>query len=174
MAYDRLDNIKRWYVLWTHPRQEDRAASNLRAWEVETLNPKFRQTRYDEHKRIVCHAIKCLFPRYIFAYFEANNLLHKVRFTRGVQNVLSFGGVPTPVGQDVIDMIRNRHQPDGLVRMGRQPGLGDEVRIKHGLFSNFVGIFEREIQDSDRVSILLKTVSYQARVEIDKTLIELR
>jgi transcriptional antiterminator RfaH len=172
MIQDTLDNVSRWYVLWTNPKQEDRAASNLQAWGVETLNPKFRQLCYDERKGKLNHAIKCLFPRYIFAHFATSSLLHKVRFTRGVQSVVCFGGAPTPVDEDVIEIIRHRNGKDGLVRIGEEPGPGDEVMIKHGPWSNFVGIFEKGLGDSDRVSILLTTIGYQARVEIDKRLIE--
>jgi hypothetical protein len=46
------------------------------------------------------------------------------------------------------------------------------VKIKDGPFSNLIGILEHEISDSDRVSILLTTISYQARVVVDKRLME--
>jgi len=46
------------------------------------------------------------------------------------------------------------------------------VAIKHGPFSNLIGIFEREVGDCDRVQILLTTISYQARVVIHRRLIE--
>lgn len=168
MIQEKLEDTSHWYVLWTNPKQEDRAASNLQAWGVETLNPKFRHTCYDERNGKPSHSIKCLFPRYIFARFSAKRLLHKVRFTRGVQSVVSFGGPPTPVDEDVVEIIRHRIGQDGLVRVGDEPSTGDGVTKKHGPWRNLVGIFEQEIGDSDRVSILLTTVSCKARVEIDR------
>jgi transcriptional antiterminator RfaH len=167
IAPREIEEAFHWYVLRTNPRQEDRATDNLRAWGVETLNPKFRQNSIHDHSR-PGHFIKCLFPRYIFARFRANSMLHKIRFTRGVQSVVSFGGFPTPVDEDVVDMIRQRTGPDGLVRIGGEPKPGDSVEIKHGPFTNLIGIFEREVGDRDRVLILLTTVGYQARVVIDR------
>lgn len=172
MSHEKLEEISHWYALRTNPRQEDRAASNLQAWGVETLNPKFRKSCYDDRNGRLYYAIKCLFPRYIFARFSSNGLLHKVRFTRGVHSVVSFGGCPTPVEEDVVNIIRHRAGHDGLITIGDEPKPGDKVTIKHGPFSNLIGIFEHEIGDSDRVSILLTAISYQARVVIDRGQIE--
>jgi transcriptional antiterminator RfaH len=172
MSHEKLEDISHWYVLRTNPRQEDRADSNLQAWGVETLNPKFRRSCYDELKGRQNHAIKCLFPRYIFARFKANSMLHKVRFTRGVQSVVSFGGFPAPVDEDVVDIIRHRTGEDGLVRIGDQLRPGDNVVLKDGPFRNLIGTFEREVGDCDRVQILLTTITYQARVVIGRGLIE--
>jgi transcriptional antiterminator RfaH len=166
------DTPPHWYVLWTNPNQEDRAAGNLQAWGVETLNPKFRQSCYDERNGKPNRAIKCLFPRYIFARFSANHLLHKVRFTRGVQSVVSFGGSPIPVDEDVVRIIQHRTGQNGLVRVSDEPSPGDMVTIKHGPWRNLVAIFDRETGDSERVSILLTTVGYKARLEIDRSIIE--
>ena len=171
MSHEKLEELSHWYVLRTNPRQEDRAASNLPG-EWRPLTPKFRQSCYNERKGVLNQAIKCLFPRYIFARFRANNMLHKIRFTRGVQSVVSFGGFPTPVDEDVVNIVRSRAGPDGLVRMGDELKLGDNVTIKHGPFRNLIGIFEREVGDCNRVQILLTTISYQARVVLDRGLIE--
>jgi len=99
-------------------------------------------------------------------------MLHKIRFTRGVQSVVSFGGFPTPVDEDVVNIVRSRTGPDGLVRMGDELKLGDNVTIKQGPFRNLIGIFEREVGDRDRIQILLTTTSYQARLVLDRGLVE--
>ena len=62
MSYEKLEGLSHWYVLRTNPRQEDRAASNLQAWGVKTLNPKFRQSCYDGRMGRLNNVIKCCFP----------------------------------------------------------------------------------------------------------------
>jgi transcriptional antiterminator RfaH len=99
-------------------------------------------------------------------------MLHKIRFTRGVQSVVSFGGYPTPVDEEVIDIIRHRTGQDGFVRIGEELKAGDNVAIKQGPFRNLIGIFEREVGDRDRIQILLTTTSYQARLVLDRGLVE--
>ena len=48
---------------------------------------------------------------------------------------------------------------------------GDQVVIKDGRFKGFYGVFDRKIQDSERVRILLNTVNFQAHVVVDRELV---
>ncbi len=160
-----------WYVIHTHPKQEDRADSNLRALGVQTFNPKVKERRYNEYTNASIYLSKPLFPRYIFAKFEINNLYHKVRFTGGVHSLISFGDSPTPIDVEIIAMIQSKVREDGFVTIEDNPKPGDEVIIKYGPLRNFAGIFEREMKGADRVRILLQTVSYQAHVEVEKDLV---
>jgi len=157
-----------WYVIRTKPKQEDRADSNLRAWRVKTFAPKIKERRYNEYSGKVSYQVKPLFPSYIFARFNLDELLHRVRFTRGVNNVVSFGGMPAPVDDEMIDIIESLKGADGLVRIGEELRPNDKVIVKTGPLRNFVGIFEGQYKDEKRVSILLETVSYQSRLVVDR------
>jgi transcriptional antiterminator RfaH len=92
-----VKDVPRWYVIHTHPKQEDRACSNLEALGAPTFNPKIRERRYNQFVISSTYVTKPLFPRYIFAQVKVSDLYHKVRFTRGVYNVVSFGEVPTSI-----------------------------------------------------------------------------
>ena len=162
----------RWYVIHTNPRQEDRSHNNLKAWQVETLAPKIKERRVNQFTGKSTFFTKPLFSRYIFARFKVSELLQKVRFTRGVQGVVSFGNAPVPVEDEVIELIRSRIGEDGFVQTNDELKRGDEVVITAGPLRNFVGIFERELADTDRVMLLLKTVTYQAHIKIGRELIE--
>jgi transcriptional antiterminator RfaH len=157
-----------WYVLQTHPKQEERAAENLVAWNVETFVPKIKASRQNGFTGAVSYFPKPMFPRYIFAKVKINDLYHKIRFTRGIHSFVSFGDYPTPIDDDVIEFMRSRQGADGLVRLGDDLSQGDRVEIKDGPLRTFGGIFEREMKDSDRVMILLQTVNYQAHVVIER------
>ncbi len=157
-----------WYAIHTHPKQEERAESNLRAWQVETFAPRYKQRRYNQYTNHPSQLIKPLFPRYIFARFVASELLHKVRYTRGVHSVVSFGQEPLPVDDELIAIIQARRSEDGFIRIGDELKAGDHVMIKAGHFKGFTGIFERSMKDADRVMIMLKTVGYQPHVVVEK------
>src|SRR5262249_50477042 len=159
-----IEGAARWYVIHTHPKQEDRASSNLRVLGVPALNPKIRERRYNQFSIAPVYVTKSLFPRYIFAQFKLNALYHKVRFTRGVYNVISFGEGPTPIAEEIIALIQSNIKEDGFVRIGEELKPGDRVMVKNGPLKNFAGIFEREMKDTDRISILLENVSYQAHI----------
>jgi transcriptional antiterminator RfaH len=154
-----------WYAIATKPRQEDRAVENLTAWGIPTLAPKLNTRR--DGKRL-----PSLFPGYIFARFEMGSLGHKVRFTRGISYIVSFGGKPAEVDVGIISSIRSRIGVDGTVALGQSLNHGDHVVIASGLLRNFEGVFEEELSDCDRVRVLLSTVSYTAHIETSKQLLQ--
>lgn len=161
----------RWYAVRTNPKQEERADSNLRAWQVETFTPRIKERRYTQ-TRGVKYLYKPLFPQYIFARFDARRLLHKVCFTRGVNSVVSFGSDPTPVDNEIIDLIRAQVGADGFIVLGEKFKAGDQVIIKDGPLKNLTGIFEREVNESDRVMILLTTLKYQGHLLLEREFVK--
>lgn len=155
-----MDLCLSWYAIRTKPRQEERAVENLTSWGVTTLAPRFKRTKghHDPH----------LFPGYIFARFEGPKMLHNIHFTRGVAYVVSFGGVPAPISDELIAEIYARIDENGIVirKTATAFNPGDQVVIRSGFLRNFVGVFERDLSGSERVQILLRTVSYSAHVEM--------
>ena len=161
----------RWYVVHTHPRQEERAAQNLRAHRVETFAPHFQERRCNEYTGKPTYLAKPLFPRYIFVRFQAEDLFHKVRFTRGVHSIVSFNDGPVPVEDAIISILQSRVTGEGFVKMNEDLNPGDEVIVIGGSFQNFSGVFERQSADSQRVSILLQAVNYKVHAIIDRDMI---
>lgn len=160
-----------WYVIHTHPKQEDRASGNLLTAGLEMLNPKLRVTKYNEFNGKPTRMVRPLFPGYIFGCFRYNESYHRVRFTRGVHSLISFNNEPTIVDEEIIELIRARVDKDGFVKKLDELKAGDEVRISDGRFQNLCGVFEREMPDSDRVSVLLNAVSFQFHVVVDRGLL---
>jgi transcriptional antiterminator RfaH len=153
-----------WYAIHTHVHQENRAEANLRAWNVETFYPKVKDQRRNEFSGAVTYLTKPFFPRYLFARFEVHQLLHKVWFTRGVESVVSFGGAPTLVEDEVIEFFRAGADQNGFIKLGDDFKPGDKVVMNGGMLDSLVGVFEREMNDSERVMILLQTINYQGHL----------
>jgi transcriptional antiterminator RfaH len=171
MDGEYIATTPQWYVIHTHPRQEERAHSNLRSGGIETFTPKLQELCHNQYTGKLTRLTKHLFPRYIFARFPLLEL-HKVRYTRGVFDIVSFGNCPTPVGDDMITSFKARIGSDGFVSIGDALDIGDEVVIKGGSLSGLTGIFERQMKDSERVMILLNSLSYQAHIVIERGLVE--
>ena len=157
-----------WYAIRTHLNQENRAEANLRAWNVDTFFPKIKEQRRNQFSGARRSVTRPFFSRYIFARFKADQMLHKIWFTRGVQSVVSFGGVPSRVDDEIIDFLRAQVDTDGFVRCGEELKPGDRVIMRGGVLDNLVGIFERETNDSERVLVLLQTINYQGHVIVDR------
>jgi transcriptional antiterminator RfaH len=171
MSSNTADTLN-WYVVHTHPKQEERTTSNLRTWGIETLTPKLRVNRYNEFNGHLTRVAKPLFPSYIFSRFKYNDSYHRVKFTRGVHSLVGFNHGPTPLDEEIVELIRSRIGKDGFVQtLEEELQAGDEVVINEGRFQNFCGVFEREMPDADRVRILLNTVNFQAHVVVDRAVV---
>lgn len=166
MENTNFESSIRWYAIHTHPKQEARAESNLLAWNVETFVPRYLWRRLNQFRSEPTFHIRPLFPRYIFARFDADELSHKVHYTRGVHSIVSAGGWPVPLDDALIDLMKARRGEDGLIRLDDEVRAGDEVLIEGGNFDGFVGVFERRMKDSARVMILLKATSYSMHVVV--------
>jgi len=105
-----------WYVVHTHPKQEDRTSENLISFGIETLAPKFRVKKYNEFSGKATQLSKPFFPGYIFSRFRFNELYHKIRFTRGVHSLICFNNKPIPVDDEIIDLVRSKMGGDGFVK----------------------------------------------------------
>ena len=158
-----------WYAIRTHLNQETRAEANLRAWNVETFYPKIKDQRRNAFSGALTPVTKPFFSRYLFARFNIEQGLHKIWFTRGVQSVVSFGGTPNPVEEEIIEFFRARVDKDGFVQLGEDLKPGDRVVMKGGMLDSLEGIFERKMNDSERVMILLQTINYQGHIIVERS-----
>jgi transcription elongation factor/antiterminator RfaH len=161
-----------WFAICTHPKQEDRAYYNLLASGVECFNPRIQECRRNQFTGSITLVARPLFPRYLFARFNVRNSLRTIRYTRGVLTVVSFKLKPAPIDDEVIDLMKSRVGKDGFLNIGGALNPGDKVKIKDGAWGAVVGVIERNTQPSERVQILLTTINYQARLMIERQLVE--
>ena len=54
---------RKWYVVHTNPKQEERANNNLAAWGIETLHAKLKRRRHNEFTGVPTYITQPLFPR---------------------------------------------------------------------------------------------------------------
>ncbi|MEW6118027.1 MAG: transcription termination/antitermination NusG family protein [Nitrospirota bacterium] len=155
-----------WYAVYTKQRQEERVEENLSRASLEVFSPKLKRKKLirGTYEQVV----QPLFPCYIFVRFDMDKHYHMIKYTRGVRGIIGNPGSPWPVGEDIIGIIRSRMNEEGLIVIKPDIRLGDSVEITEGPLKGFIGIFEKEMNDRDRVIVLLNTIEYQARVEIEK------
>lgn len=161
-----------WYCLYTKPKHEDSVATLLSESGIEVLNPLLRRKRY--LRRRLVDVVEPFFPSYVFALFDCETSYRLVRYTRGVRYIVGKES-PAEVHDTVIAMVKEHMNEEGHVIL-RPPDLsrGDRVLVEDGPFRGFMGVFERELSDSDRVLILLATLQGTVRLELDKTLLKKR
>jgi transcriptional antiterminator RfaH len=163
---------RHWYAIYTHLKQENRAIKNLNLYgDVDVLYPQYKERYCNQFTGKPSYSAKSLFPRYIFARFDLERLYQKVIFTRGVSCVLCSNGRPTPVDDQVIDLLCKRLNEDGFIETDETLKPGDKVKIEAGPFKDFIGVFERGRSGDDRISILLQTIEYTAHALISRELV---
>lgn len=146
-------NSFNWYVVNTKPRQEDLAERMITQIGVDVFYPKINEK-------------KGLFPGYLFARYNPMEHFKKIRYSRGVRDIVSYGYNPVSVEDDIIETIKARIR-NGFVQISNDLfKKGERVIIREGLFKDFEGIFE-DVKDSERIIILLNLISYQARIVVE-------
>ena len=159
-----------WYVVQTKPRKEEEAVSYLSLNGLEVFNPLTEA--FTARNGRMSKELRPLFPGYIFGKFDLEQNYPLVRWARGVKKILGFGGCPTPISEEVVSVIKERTDPQGILRVKHHFEPNDVVRIKTGPMKDLLGIFERWLSDRERVRILLRLIGYQPAVEIHCSLIE--
>jgi transcriptional antiterminator RfaH len=162
--------MENWYVIQTKPKKEEEATNYLSTKGVEIFSPLIET--FPSRNGRMNKEFKSLFPGYIFGKFDLTQDYPLVRWGRGVKCVLSFGGYPVPLSEEAIQIVRERTDHQGIVRMKQTYQANEVIRIKAGPLKDLVGLFERWVSDSERVRVLLNLIGYQPEVELHYSMIE--
>jgi transcriptional antiterminator RfaH len=158
---------QRWYVVQTHTHSENKAAAHLLRQGFDVYLPRYRKRR--RHARRIETILAPLFPRYAFVAVDTmTQRWHAIHSTIGVSRLVCNGGEPAAVPERVIDMLKQREDEDGLIRLERRRfAPGNLVKITEGAFASCLGLFE-EMRDNERVTVLLDLLGRKVRVIIDE------
>ena len=154
-----------WYVVKCKPHQERVAESHLKRTGIITFYPQIKEPKIVRRRRQIC--INALFPGYLFAQFNVEHDYRLVIYSRGVHRVVSFGPTPAVVDEELIQAIKDRLCNDYVTIPEDAFRPGQMVRIQHGPLRGMEGIFERQMPGYQRAVLLLRAISYQAKVVVD-------
>ena len=154
-----------WYAVKCKPHQERIAELHLKRAGIITFYPQIKEPKIIRRRRQIC--VNALFPGYLFAQFNVEHDYRLVIYSRGVHGVVSFGPTPAVVDEEMIRVIKDR-LCDGYVIVPEAAfTTGQVVRIREGPLRGMEGIFERQIPGYQRAVLLLRAISYQAKVVVD-------
>ena len=159
-----------WYAIHTKPRQERVAQDSFEREGIKILFPKLRQRK--KVRRKYEWITGPLFPCYIFAFFDVATSGRFVRYARGVNKIVSFGGKLAVVEESIIKSIVDHCEGDIVTVQPSELKPGDTVEIQEGPFSGLRGIFERNLSGAERVVILLESIGAGARVQVSQSQVE--
>ena len=157
-----MSSNARWYLIQTKSRQEARAEEHLQRQHFECYRPL---KPHPPHTRTSMPEGEALFPGYLFIRLDriADNW-YPIRSTRGVSRIVTFGGQPVPVRDELIDQLRQR-----LAQARAQPARGfrsgERVQINQDGFSDSEAIFVSS-DGEERAVILLTLLQREQRVSV--------
>lgn len=145
-----------WYAVQHKPSQGRRALTNLENQNINCFHPEVMIEHIISRKRTV--RSEPLFPGYIFIQMDQDDpSWKKLHSTRGVLRVLSFGGKPGVIPDEVINYIA-----DTLETVQSAGGLkkGEPVRIQEGPFKGLEAIFQ-SYDGGERAIVLISSMQSQ-------------
>lgn len=150
-----------WYVLHSKPMKEALLWEQLRLQQIECYYPCLRLQPANPHAR---NKVKAYFPGYIFGHIDfAQTNLSALQWMPGASGIISFGGIPSSVPDNIIAAIRRR--VDEINTAGRELlhdlKPGDIVTIHDGPFSGYEAIFDARLSGDERVRVFLKLLNRQ-------------
>jgi transcription antitermination factor NusG len=147
-----------WYALRSKPRKEDVVWKQVRDRGYEVFYPRLRVNPVNPRSR----KVKPYFPGYLFVRVDIETVgLSTFQWLPHSSGLVSFGGEPSPVPDNLIYAIQRRVEE--IIEAGGEvfDGLhkGDRVRITYGPFEGYEAIFDTRLPGTERVRVLLQFLS---------------
>ncbi|GAG50058.1 unnamed protein product, partial [marine sediment metagenome] len=109
------------------------------------------------------------FSCYLFVRLDPAGALPGVRWTTGLRRIVSFGGEPAVVGDNIVALMKKRlaeMAESGYPRCDRfKPG--ERMRIRGGPLRDLEAIFDRALSSQDRAMVLVDLLGRWTRCEVD-------
>jgi len=154
-----------WFVVQTKRHREEFAQASLGERDIATYLPRIVQWP----RPAVGSDVAAMFPSYLFAQLALPDDFYRVSWTPGVKALVSFGGGPAAVDAAVIDLLRSREGPDGLIHYDDRPRPKSEVRIVSGPFRGLTAVLEERLPARERVRVLMRLLHRETPVELPET-----
>jgi len=160
-----------WYLVYTKPRQEEVALTNLARQGYGAYMPRVREARKRQGRKIM--VVEPLFPRYLFICLDTHtDNWGPIRSTFGVASLVRFGQDPARIPDELVDFLKAREGGAGLHEWAEQKyRAGDKVRVAEGAFRGYEGILLAR-NSRERVVVLLDILGRQVRTKVGVSQIE--
>jgi transcriptional antiterminator RfaH len=157
-----------WCIIQSKPKQEFCAEKNLKLLDINVYLPVYMKKI--KKNKIKIDRISPLFSGYLFAQFDIYDFYQKVKYTKGVKNVLGYNEYLWTIADDKITDIKS-HENKGIVILGKREDFfykGDRILVDEGDFEGWTGIFQEELPDRKRAIIMLTNVKFSNKLILPK------
>jgi transcriptional antiterminator RfaH len=162
----------RWYVIYTKPQQERAVESLLNGRGLETYLPSLKVAR--RHQRRT-RTRRPFFSCYLLAHLNLAQVpLSSINWAPGVKRVVSFGGQPAVVPDQVVDWLKRQLAATDPKEYYRGAPLrpGDRLRVKEGPLRHLEVIFDQRLSSGDRARVFIDILGRLTSCDIDLDCLE--
>jgi transcriptional antiterminator RfaH len=161
-----------WYAMRSKPRKEDVLWRQLISREIVVFYPRLRVNPVNPRAK----KVKPYFPGYMFVYTDLEETgLSTFQWMPHALGLVNYGDEPARVPENLINEVRKRVEDIAAAGGEKLEGLkpGDRVRIEHGPFAGYYGIFDTRLPGTERVRVMLEWINKrQVPVELQSSEIE--
>ena len=153
--------VRKWYVLYTKPRQEKSTGWYLERKGVMSFLPMICNPWETKRK-----AVEPLFPNYLFVHLNFSEEFYLAAWTPGAKRFVSFGAEPTPIDDGTITFLMERTGKNGIIEARSNLKPGDEITISGGPFEGLAAIIKSPPDRKGRVQVLMNMLRQQTQVNV--------
>ncbi len=160
-----------WFCVRAQTKREHIAANHLRELEgIEVFCPRIRYRKATRRGKIWW--LEPLFPGYLLARFNLEEMERAVTFCQGVRGLVRFGSdvphVPEAFVRSLIQQVGQRSSDDAeLITLAPAINIGDEVEVANGPFQGMKGTIVTVAPAAERVKVLLEFLGQVQPVDLD-------
>ena len=161
-----------WHVLHAAPNCEAQVCKYLGLHDIEGYAPQFPPPARTKPGSVRDRQSRWVFPGYVFFKpQEGFSRWDLIRWAPGVRRMLDQDGAPATVGDSVIGHIRWRLAERELIPLRASLYKGQRVVIQSGPLRMVDAIFERNLDASQRVQVLVQILGRPLSVELDAAIV---
>jgi transcription antitermination factor NusG len=155
--------VLRWFAAYTFANHEKKVASEMQRWELQSFLPLYKSVRrWSDRRQVVSTP---LFPGYVFVRMALENRLRVLRVP-GVAWLVGFGGLPTPLPDEQIELLRRGWSDDVKCEPHAYLKVGQRVRVIGGPLAGAEGLLVRK-KSALRVVISVEAIQRSIAVEVE-------
>lgn len=153
----------RWYAAYTRAQHEKNVACQLELRAIESFLPLYEKISRWKDRRVKVRLP--LFSGYVFVRMTLEEKM-RVLQVPGVVRLVGFGGQPTPLPEDEMEMLRSRLA--GALHAEPCPYLqaGSRIRLKSGPLRGIQGVLLKK-KSGCRFVISFDLIQRSVAVEVD-------
>src|SRR2546423_13638372 len=161
-----------WHVLHAAPNCEPQVCKYLGLHGIEGYAPRFPPAPRTKPGSVRDRKHRWVFPGYVFFRLEDGfRSWDLIRWAPGVRRMLQEDGAPAILGDDIVDHVRFRLAERQLTPVRASLYKGQAVVIQSGPLRMVDAIFDRNLDASDRVRVLVQLLGRPLAVELDSAIV---